>query len=74
MSEQWQALAEQLHTMEDERPDLLDLQINACLLTMARYLVEARRTSQVGRVATSSIPDLDSARDAQDSADAELDT
>jgi hypothetical protein len=43
MSVQWRELAEQLQDIEEESYDLLELQIDRCLLAMARHLLEVDR-------------------------------
>lgn len=44
MSERWKAVAEQLLTVEHEQADLMSRQLDACLVAMARHLVEVHRT------------------------------
>ena len=43
MSERWKAVAEQLLAVEHEQTDLTSRQLNACLVAMARHLVEVHR-------------------------------
>jgi len=43
MSEQWRALAEQLQDVDESQADLLDLELNSCLLAIIRFLVEKDR-------------------------------
>ena len=46
MSERWKAVAEQLLAVEHEQTDLTNRQLNACLVAMARYLVEVHRVHE----------------------------
>lgn len=45
MSDHWRELAERIDIIEDE-PELVDIQLDHCLLAMARYLVEKDRREQ----------------------------
>ena len=42
MSDQWRELVGRLDVIEDQ-PELIDIQLNRCLLAMARYLVKTDR-------------------------------
>ena len=42
MSEHWRELAERIEAFEDH-PELVDIQLDRCLLAMARYLIETDR-------------------------------
>lgn len=42
MSEHWRELAERIDAIKDH-PELVDIQLNRCLLAMARYLIETDR-------------------------------
>lgn len=43
MTEGWRAIVELFPAIKSEQTDLRDRQLNACLVAMARYLVESSR-------------------------------